>query len=295
MASTIMTMTLGRHADLDLHFALEKTPIADLWLAKMASRHQWPLDHPDRFYGFDDREVEQQRALQQVRQCVDTINGFRRVIDRQLHSVQDQDTLNYLHHIFEIYHGQLDQQTHELWQQAPIEVRKSLAELNLAVHRCESLRNGTTQPRLVCTWYGMPKKEKLALSLQQDHARDASEFGGVYLNYVEIGKTVLEMAQDNDTYMADTMFQPFTHYSADFRVDFFDDSPDRVTLLRKKTTDFFCQHQDYFLRAGIDTADDVRIRPTKFKVAQLLYESADKDRILKLIRDRQWVESVTIT
>mgnify|MGYP007090124055 CR=1 FL=1 len=129
----------------------------------MEQRHSWPLDHPDRFYGFNPDQQEKQRAVEMIQHCVDTINSYEPIIDRPFDYTQDH--LNYLHHIFEVHHGLLNQQNSELWQRAPGNVRRALAELNLAVHRCETASRGN-RPRFVCTWFGMPKVHRLAPDLQ---------------------------------------------------------------------------------------------------------------------------------
>jgi len=229
-----------------------------------------------------------------MQQCIDTVNQHQHIINRTLTSVDDQDTLNYLHNIFELYHGQLDQQTHEFWQSAPDTVQQALANINITVHRCESLRHGRLNPRLVCTWYGMPKIKTLDFSLQDQYGVPGSEFGGVYLNYCEIGKTATDMANDNDRYMANEMFQPFSHYSADFRVDLYTESIDEIAHRQIKTMSYVESNQSFFKKFGVSNANDIRVRPLKFKVAQLVYDSRDKECILSQIRDNQYVQSVTI-
>jgi hypothetical protein len=229
-----------------------------------------------------------------MQQCIDTVNQHQPIIDRTLKRVDDQDTLNYLHNIFECYHGQLDQQTHEFWQTAPEEVRQALAMINITVHRCESFRNDTMNTRFVCTWFGMPKTQTLSLELQQRYGSLQSEFGGVYLNYCEIGKTATEMMYDRDQYMADEMFQPFNYYSADFRVDMYSESAHVAKQRQQQTVDYVSGHKEFFQRFGIADVDDVRIQPLKFKVAQLIYDSRDIERIISQIRANQYVNSVII-
>jgi hypothetical protein len=289
-----MIINLGSINSVELEFDVLHTPVAELWLERMSQRHHWPMDNPDRFYGFNTVKQEQQRALDTMQQCIDTVNQHQPIIDQTLTRVDDQDTLNYLHNIFERYHGQLDQQTHEFWQTAPEAVRQALVMINITVHRCESFRSGHMNTRFVCTWYGMPKTQTLALGLQQQHGVLQSEFGGVYLNYCEIGKTATDMANDHDQYMADEMFCPFNYYSADFRVDLYSDSMDAAQQRQQRTVKYVQERKEFFQQFGIVGTDDVRIQPLKFKVAQLIYDSADTERIISQIRANQYVNSVTI-
>ena len=55
-----LLIELGRTDPITLRFKLRPTPLTALWVERMQERHQWPLDHPDRFYGFDNREQERQ-------------------------------------------------------------------------------------------------------------------------------------------------------------------------------------------------------------------------------------------
>ena len=225
---TVLKITLQN--DFVLEFDVIRNEITELWSQRMDQRELWPMDDPSRFYHFDSIQIEQERAQSKLLDCIDTINAYRPIIQKPFTSVQDQDLLNYLHSIFERYHGQLDQQHGEFWQNCPQQVRQALANLNLAVHRCESLRH--RRPRFVCTWFGMPKQHRLCQQLQMRHGSWQIDWGGVYLNYVEIGKTLRDMAQDQDHYMADEMFQPFDHYSADFVVNFFDHGAEEIAQER---------------------------------------------------------------
>jgi len=289
-----MIISLGRTNFVELVFDVLDTPIADLWVERMSQRHQWLMDNPDRFYGFNTVKEETDRAISTMQHCIDVVNNYQPIISRSLTNINDQDTLNYLHNIFERYHGQLDQQEHEFWKLAPEEVKQALANINITVHRCESLRSGKMNPRFVCTWYGMPKTQTLDLIIQQQYGVLGSEFGGVYLNYCEIGKTATDMAYDNDHYMADEMFRPFNHYSADFRVDLYTETAIEIKNRQQRTADYVRDRSDFFKRFEIASAADIRVRPLKFKVAQLIYEPNIKDRIMSQVRENQYVHSVTI-
>ena len=45
-----------------------------------------------------------------INNCIDIINTYKPgFIEKRLYDTIDQDTLNYLHHIFEVYHGMLNE------------------------------------------------------------------------------------------------------------------------------------------------------------------------------------------
>ena len=278
---------LGRNRDLTLRFKIKNSPVAELWVERMLQRTAWPLDHPDRFYGFGTPAEERQRAVEMIQQCIATINAHDPVIHREFEYTQD--CLNYLHNIFERYHGLLDQQTSAYWQTAPESVRRALAELNLAVHRCESVAAGS-RPRFVCTWYGMPKTHRLDEDLQGIYGSFNINFGTVYLNYCEIGKTAEDLANDNDKYIGDDAFRPFSHYSADFNVAFYDRN---LTEIYGRVQRYIDQHQDFFLERGIKSVYNIKAQPLRFPVAELEY-TGSRNQLLLDIAQRQWVSQVTL-
>ena len=275
-----------------LKFRILATPVAELWCERMTHRDTYPLDHPDRFYGFDSHDIEVGRATAQIQQCISTINGHKKIIDRPFTDIHDQDCLNYLHNIFERYHGLLDQQTHEYWQHSPDSVRRALAELNLAVHRCETVARGN-KPRFVCTWFGMPKTQTLAADLIATYGELSPEFGTVCLNYVEIGKTLEDLTQDQDEYIADDAFKPFGHYSADFVVRFFTESTQAVDAKLQRIKDYYNKHIDFFNRRGYNTFNDPVLLPYRLPVAKLETDLS-QDKIIKQIQERQYITRVHI-
>jgi len=282
-----MLIRLGQDGDLTLEFKIRSTPVAELWVERMQARGDYPLDHPDRFYGFGTPAQEQLRAVEYIQKCIATINAHEYLIDRPFEYTQD--CLNYLHNIFEQHHGLLDQQNSDYWSRAPEPVRRALAELNLAVHRCESVASGTN-PRFVCTWYGMPKTQQLSLKLQDQFTENQVQFGTVYLNYCEIGKTVEDLANDNDKYIGSDAFRPFSHYSADFNVQFRDQD---LTPSYGNIQKYIDQHRDFFVAHGITSVYNTQARPVRLPVADLVNNS-NQEQILAQIAKRQWVQQVSI-
>lgn len=269
----------------ELTFEIEPGLIAELWQNKMRARHQWPLDDPKRFYNFGSVEQSRRIATERLSHCIGIINDYEPIIEKEFTSIDDQDLLNYLHNIFERYHGLLDQQNTAWWQAAPSPVQKALADLNIAVHRAESASRGTS-PRFVCTWFGMPKDSELSQQAIEQYGRLSYEFGGVYLNYVEIGKTLEDLSIDNDQWIGDDAFQPFKHYSADFNVRFYDDMADVARTYR-----YFEDHRDFFNDRGITQWDDYRIKPYRFKVAQLATDLS-REEVLCNIRENQEITDI---
>jgi hypothetical protein len=275
-----------------LNFSVLDTPVARLWVDRMADREQYPLDHPDRFYGFNSYEDEVNRALLMINNCIDTINNHDPIVSKSLNTITDQDTLNYLHNIFERYHGLLDQQSQEYWNHAPESVRRALADLNLAVHRCEAVSRGN-RPRFVCTWYGLPKTHTLTDDLMKEYGITNPKFGSVCLNYCEIGKTLENLTQDRDNYIGDEAFRPFNHYSADFVVRFFEENINIVGKRVIAMSTYYQQHREFFEQHGYADFQHPRLLPLHFPVAELI-ETMPRNELLETIRKYQQVTQVSI-
>ena len=287
-----MILSIEFNNKFTLQFRVLDTPVAQLWLERMALRDRYLLDHPDRFYGFNSYQDEVDRALAIINNCISTINDHDPIISKSLNDINDQDTLNYLHNIFERYHGLLDDQSSKYWSMAPDQVRRALAELNLAVHRCESVARGT-RPRFVCTWYGLPKTQTLTDKLIQECGTVSPAWGSVCLNYAEIGKTLEALSADRDNYIADEAFKPFNHYSADFVVRFYEDSVNRIAQRAINMTEYYQAHKDFFEQRGYTNITHPRLMPLRFPVAELI-ETQPREQILEQVRENQLVTRVEL-
>ena len=271
-----------------LKYRLRDNAFVSRWIERVQlAQAQYPIDDPERFYGFGHIEQQKKQSIEWINQCVDIINNYDPIIDRKLTTVEDQDTLNYLHNIFERYHGMLQTQSHEFWLQAPQEVKTALANLNVLVHRCEGIRKGA-EPRHVVTYYGLPKTETLT---RKDYAlfEPAVKFGTVYLHYVEIGKTLEDLAIDNDKYIGDDAFKPWQYYSADFSVKFWQDDPLLISELNAKIKQYYHDNQEFFESRGYSWGD-YRLTRGGLPLADL--EDAPED-LLEQLEGNQRVTDVT--
>jgi len=228
-----------------LEFALRDNPVVERWIERVCTAQaQYPIDDPARFYGFGNEQEQINNALIGINKCIEMVNSHQRIINRVLLDIRDQDTLNYLHNIFEVYHGLLDQQNSEYWSTAPPTARRALADLNIWVHRCETAGRGA-EPRHVVTWFGLPKDRTLDI-VDYSYFVDTWEPGTVFLNYAEIGKTIMDLAEDNDQYIAPEAFQPFRHYSADFVVRFFGQNQVQANRKHAIMLAYYQKHRELF-------------------------------------------------
>ena len=272
-------------------FKLKEHAVAQKWITMVdIANRKYEIDDPGRFYGFYSKEELIARALDKINQTIDVINEVEKIIDRHLEDILDQDTLNYLHHVFEVHHGLLDNQTSSFWNKAPDSIRKALADLNIQVHECESIgRNKHPTHANAVTWYKMPKVTKL-----QDEDYKLFEMGNragmIYLLYVEIGKTLEDLSVDNDRYISDTAFKPFRHISADFVVKYYNDDPTQVETKYHNMKAYYHTHEKFFTDQGLSSGHP-HLSPGSIPVAEIENMPAD---LIDKIKTRQWVKSITL-
>lgn len=274
-----------------LNFRLRDNTVAPKWVKKLqeAQAQNIQIDEPGRFYGFGSIEYQTEFALNKMQKIVDTINAYHPLIERHLTDIHDQDTLNYLHHIFEVYHGLLNNPS-DFFIKSPGQVQQALCDLNNAVHRCESITHGA-MPRHIVTYYRSVRGFDILEESDYESFEDIHAFGVLCLNYIEIGKDIHCLALDNDQYISDEAFKPFKHYSADFLVKFFETSPAWAAHSRLQVAKYYYQNQDFFMDRRLHRTH--RLLKLGFPVLADL--DNPPDNVLELLEARQYVKSVTLT
>jgi hypothetical protein len=271
--------------------------ITHRWLELLEMSTQlFEIDKPERFYDFGTHDFEVNKALEKIRNDINTINNHKPIIDRELSSVHDQDTLNYLHNIFETYHGLLDKQATDYWGNAPIEVREALSDLNIDVHRCETVQNSTPRPRFVSTWYGMPKTHHL---FDEDYELFTNDykFGTVYLTYAEIGKTLEHLCKDKEltkhSYATADAFKPYDYFSADLHVRFHNRDSMEVLNENNMLNQCYNESREFFESRGY-YKNDPRLNVGALPLANIDTDLSD-DVVVSILAEHQYVNKVSIT
>lgn len=278
---------------LKLRYTLLDNPISKKWVKKLEQVIDIiPIDSPKRFEGFDDFEVERKNAINDINFCIDTINEYScGFITKRIEDVIEQDTLNYLHHIFEVYHGFLEK-THDFFLTAPKHVQKALSDLNTQVHRCEALIDDKRRlplPTHMVTFNQLDKDDTLEID-DYNYFTDFYEFGTIYLNYVEIGKTLQDLAIDDDHYIGADAYRPFRHYSADFIVRFFAISAKTVQKYRIMYKSHYDKNIEFYTSKNLPYSHPYN-RPGSPPVAKLNGYAFD---VVSEIKQRQFVTKLEL-
>ena len=270
----------------DLEFDLVQSDFLPKWVDRFlhAQQRQDVVSEPWAMYNLNDQwtnEYTLEFLNKNIVQCNKISAGM---FDRTITDINDQDTLNYLHSVFELHHGQLD-----TWLENPIflqgnghELRQCLSHINQTIHRCEGQNKN---PKIRVVYFDIPKTETFT---KDDYKffTDSIDFGGVYTLYADVGKNLESLAVDNDDHHHD--FVPNLHYSVDFGIRFHDDDGRSKKPIYKN---YFDNHIQYFSDKGY-TDNDPRLTTGAIKLAQLRYES--KQAVLNEVSKYNNIQSVFV-
>lgn len=214
-----LILTNGKE-DIIIPFKIRNTNIAKKWYKELCKNYS--LYETDRFTNWGPCDL-----IKDLNFCIDTINNYDPIIHNLSESPTQQD-LNYLHKFFEDLRGDVKQGT-DWFNNAPTHIQASVEKFNVLIHRLESELRTSNHPTVVVTF-----KDRPIINLSND---DMKHFtfrwtqGTVYINYCQVGKTVLDVFKDNDKIAEGIRPQEF--YSADFMIKFGPTMPYFLYLLRK--------------------------------------------------------------
>lgn len=270
----------------DLRFELESNQFVHKWTERYlaAQQRQDVISEPWAFYNLNN-DWSETKTIEFINYHIDICNSYvPDMFDRKLDSVDDQDTLNYIHSIFEQHHGQIDDWLDNiLFEKHPKQLRESLSHINQTVHRAESY---SKKPYLRVVYFDLPKDYSFTTE-DYDLFTDTVDFGGAYTLYADVGKNLESLSRDQDDHHHD--FVPNLHYSADFTVRFFDINEQESQVRRQQYQTFYESKKEYFENKGYHWSDP-RLTTGAIKLAQLIY--TDKEKLLKKISEYNNIQSV---
>ena len=233
-----------------LYFNIFRTEIASKWLAELQKTLDMgtQIDDPERMYGFKGSKYNKEYCIDTINGFVNSINSYKPVCQRHINYNYTQDDLNYLHNIFERYHGLYDTQNHnEFYTNAPTNVQYALGQLNIWIHRLESI---DSYARFVCTFSSDGRGR---IPFAPDDYKEFTlleKWGGLYINYCEIGKTLVDMYRDNDEHIGNEAFIPQRYFKSDFNVKFTHHTPEEYAELEQNVIAYYEKNLDKFVALG---------------------------------------------
>lgn len=219
--------------ELDIEFDLIDNGISQLWAQEIAN--DYPLYETERFYGWPNSVKNIDYYINELNDCIDKLPYDIKKIDSY-----NQEYLNYLHRYFETLRGPIDVGT--ITYNNSTETEKSIIDrFNILIHETEHYLRHSDNPELVCTYSNRPR-----ILLSEDHYDLFTfkwEYGTVYINYCEVGKTILDVFKDNDELVENV--KPLEYYSSDFMIKFGLTTLESVYQYRLKQINKFIKEKNF--------------------------------------------------
>lgn len=295
MLSRYLCITFGDANPHTLKFKILHSNLASRWERAMEQvfRFGFAVDNPTRFSGFDDVKLSQSKTLTQLSASIRIINSYGYGYIEEPNENPSLKYLQYVHEKFVSLHGHRSSTPNKFNTGAPTELQTALANINLCVHELENLLSNYVNQQCICTWYKVQLEEEIPLGDMIQDGTLYPKFGGVYLNYPEVGKTLSEMAKDNDQIINKETFQPFKTACADIIIRFDDAKRHSVEYDINNTQNYYLKHKEYFLSRGVNSINSPLLLPLHFPVAQL-ETTLSQLEVLAIVKDRQYIKEVNI-
>jgi len=205
----------------NLYFELLNNSVAKKWFDELKLNYE--IYESERFYNYPGSHKNEDWYVNEINNQIDIVNDHDNIIKYKFDPNADQQSMNILHKQFENLRGELESRT-AWYDSVPKNVRIAVDRFNVLIHEYEAVLHnnelGFEHPyaESVCTFKNRPR-HTLA---DEDYKlfTPLYEFGTVYVNYCEVGKTILDVYFDKDHHVGDDNIRPQNYYSADFKIKF---------------------------------------------------------------------------
>ena len=272
------TKTNNHNDCYDLQFSLEQNTFVPKWIDRInhAKHRQDPISEPWAIKGLNNNNLSLENCRIRLNELIDKVNAHEKLFDKKLDDVNDQDTLNNIHAVFEKHHGKLDEWlTNPMFINKPKEFREWLSQRNQFVHLCEGQRS---MPNVRIVWFDLPKTETFDNS-DYELFTNQREFGTIYSLYADVGKNIESLAEDNDAHHHD--FVPNLHYSADCKILLGTSDETLIAFKELSYSHYIQDNQNYLAEKGFKT-DDIRLTTGHIPIAKLTTSKSDKQILQEL-------------
>ena len=261
----------------DLKFKLEQNTFVSKWIdcVNHAKRRQDPISEPWAIQGIGSK-LNPENCRIRLNELIDKVNAYEKLFEKKLDNLNDQNTLNQIHAVFEKHHGKLDEWlSNPLFEGKPKAFREWLSQINQFVHLCEGVG---TSPSVRIVWFDLPKTRQFD---ENDYTlfTNRREFGTIYSLYADVGKNIESLAYDKDDHHHD--FVPNLHYSADCKI-YFDTLDQREVASRELCYNHYKKDNQQYLESKGYSTDDPRLTTGKIPLAKLLTNKSQKQILQEL-------------
>jgi len=269
----------------DLHFVLQQNHFVKKWIKCVleAQQKQYQISEPWAIYNINDT-INKDFVKTRLNSLIQEVDKEEKLFGVTIDDLDDQDTLNKIHSIFELHHGKLDE-----WKNNPLfkgksdNFRKNLSEINQFVHACETIGGS---PKIRVVWFDLPKINRFS---QEDYKlfTNKRNFGSLYHLYCDVGKNIEALSEDADKHHQDVV--PNLHFSADCICYFLDDSDSKVTQMNNTHRKYIIENEEYLHSRGYHK-NDPRLTTGRIELAKLDMEM-DKLDLLKELKKYNNIQS----
>ena len=264
----------------DLKFKLENNSFVSKWIDRIleAQQKQYPISEPWAIYHLND-DYNKESLKNKINELINSVNQHEKLFDVTLKDINDQDTLNKIHSIFEATHGKLDEwKTNKIFENKPDSFRKDLSTINQLVHFCESYQTNKVYPKIRIVWLDLPKTKTFT---NEDYKlfTNKREFGTLTTIYTDVGKRIEELAEEEDNHHHNIV--PNLHYSADCRVTLYTLTNEEVKLKEEKYKKYIEGNKDRLLKNGY-TIDDPRLTTGHIILGKIESDLTEDDLLGKI-------------
>jgi len=287
------TLRLSKREDhreyYDLKFKLLDNPFVPKWIECVleAQQNQYPISEPWAMYNLN-KNMNAQFIKENLNRLIKEVDSVEKLFDMEILDIDDQDSLNKIHSIFEKHHGKLDEwQQNPMFRDKPDSFRKNLSEINQFVHACET-QGGS--PRIRVVWFDLPKYKRFS-DVDYKLFTNEIKFGSIYHLYADVGKNIESLSVDNDEHHHD--FVPNLHYSADFVVRFDDFDTDKARTVEKKYKQYIERNKNYLSSKGYQD-DDARLTTGRIELARLETDLKQSD-LLSTLKNFNHIQSFFVS
>lgn len=234
----VVTLT-DNTSDKNLVFNVYQTDIAYRWAEEVSKNY--PLYETERFQGWTNSKKDLSYYISTLTEQIEIVNNYKTETIK-FNNIFNQEELNYLHKFFEDLRGHVVEGT-TFYNTAPIQVKSAIDKFNVLIHEIEHLLRDSSTPTIIGTF-----KDRLRIPLLEDdynHFTIKWKYGEVYVNYCEVGKPLLDVFKDQDTYVGIDNIRPQEYYSADFMIKFGIELSDEYHTQRLQDFNNWYNQQDF--------------------------------------------------
>lgn len=239
----VLRNPLRKHQQIDYTIVAEDSLLARDWLIALKSllKNRRQLEKNFCFLGFPYTARDLRFLSNELQSNINVINNFfddYKIEESYKHKLlrqgldPNQSLLNKLHNHFERLQGTVENLS-DYYRRADHDTKYAIRQLNLICHEMESLMLSQrklirdpewVRPSQITTWLQADR-----YLLKDEHRQGFldngfdREFGGVYMHWTQIGKTLFEVWRDENAPKLDsTVCEAITHlkyYSGEFDID----------------------------------------------------------------------------